>query len=342
MQCCLDKQIGRNIHVYVDDIVVMSKKRGGLIADLTETSANLRGYKMKLNPTKCIFGVPAGKLLGFIVSQRGIEVNPEKIKAIQNIEKPTCLKDIQRLTGSAAAVSRFISRLGDKALPLYKLLKKSDNFVWTEEAEAALAQLKYTLMHAPILAAPKEREPLLLYLSATNFVISAVIVVERLEEGKQWPDQRAVYFISEVFSDSKQRYPHYQKLAYGVFFAARKLRHYFDGHAVTVVSKAPLRDIINNADATGRVAKWGIELAAFDIQYKPKTAIKSQVLADFIADWTEAMVSIPLPDSQYWIMHFDGSKMKEGSGAGVVLKSPKGDKLSYVRRIHFNATNNIA
>ena len=137
---------------------------------------------MKLNPAKCLFGVPAGKLLGFIVSQRGIEVNPEKIKAIQNIERPACLKDIQRLTGSAVAISRFISRLGDKALPLYKLLKKSDNFVWTEEADAALAQLKCTLTHAPILAAPREREPLLLYLSATNFVISAVIVVERLEE----------------------------------------------------------------------------------------------------------------------------------------------------------------
>ena len=76
----------------------------------------------------------------------------------------------------------------------------------------------------------------------------------------------------------------------------------------------------------------GIELAAFDIQYKPRTAIKSQVMADFVADWTEAMESTPLPDSQYWIMHFDGSKMKEGSGAGVVLKSPKGDKLSYVLR----------
>ena len=81
-----------------------------------------------------------------------------------------------------------------------------------------------------------------------------------------------------------------------------------------MVSKAPLKDVINNADATGRVAKWGIELAAFDIQYKPRTAIKSQVLADFVADWTEAMESTPLPDSQYWIMHFNGSKMKKGSG----------------------------
>ena len=258
MQRCLDKQIGRNVHVYVDDIAVMSKKRGDLIADLTETFANLRKYNMKLNPTKCVFGVPAGKLLGFIVSERGIEVNPEKITAIQNIQRPTCLRDIQRLTGSAAAVSRFISRLGDKALPLYKLLKKSDKFVWTEEAESALAKLKDTLTHAPVLAAPREKEPLLLYVAATDLVISAVVVVEHPKDGKDLPGQRPVYYISEVFSESKQRYPHYQKLTYGVFFAARKLRHYFHDHSITVVSKAPLKDIINNADATGRVAKWGI------------------------------------------------------------------------------------
>ena len=89
------------------------------------------------------------------------------------------------------------------------------------------------------------------------------------------PKQRPVYYISEVFSDSKQRYPHYQKLAYGIIFTTRKLRDYFQEHPVTVVSKAPLGDIINNADAIEHVAKRGIELAAFDIQYKPKTTTKS-------------------------------------------------------------------
>ena len=95
----------------------MSRKRGDLIVDLHETFDNLRKYNMKLNPGKCFFAVPAGKLLGFIVSERGLEVNPEKIRAIMDIKKPTCLKDVQRLTGSAAAVSRFISRLGDKVYP---------------------------------------------------------------------------------------------------------------------------------------------------------------------------------------------------------------------------------
>ena len=121
-----------------------------------------------------------------------------------------------------------------------------------------MAQNKYTFWFGDDASSLAPYWQGLLYLSATNFVITAVIVVERLEEGKQWPDQRPVYFISEVFSDSKQRYPHYQKLTYGVFLASRKLRHYFQDHTITMVSKAPLREIINNADATGP-RRWGRE-----------------------------------------------------------------------------------
>jgi hypothetical protein len=129
MQKCLADQIGRNIHAYVDDIAIMSKKQDGLIADLQETFNNLRKYNMMLNPTKCVFGVLAGQLLGFIVSHRGIEVNPEKIKAILDISRTNDLKDVHRLIGCVAAVSKFISCLGEKALPLYKMMKKSDKFV---------------------------------------------------------------------------------------------------------------------------------------------------------------------------------------------------------------------
>jgi dsDNA-binding SOS-regulon protein len=230
---------------------------------------------MMLNPTKCVFGVPAGQLLGFIVSHRGIEVNQEKIKAILDISWPKDLKDVQRLIGCVVAVSRFISRLGEKALPLYKLMKKSDEFVWTNEADTTLKDLKRVLSTAPVLAAPEDQEPMLLFMAATNRVVSIVIVVERKEEAYEYDVQRPVYYVSEVLTESKYRYPHYQKLAYGVFLASRKLRHYFYDHKITVVSKAPLKDIINNSDATGRVVKWGIELASFDIDYKPRTAIKS-------------------------------------------------------------------
>ena len=314
MQCCLHDQIGRNVHAYVDDIAVMSKKSNDLISDLKETFDNLRKYNMMLNPKKCVFGVPAGKLLGFIVSQRGIEVNPEKIKAILNINRPTCLKDIQRLTGCVAAVSRFVSRLGEKALPLYKLLKKADKFTWADEADAALKQLKEILSSAPILAAPEPGEPLLIYMAATNRVISIVVVVERKEPGYEHGVQRPVYYVSEVLTESKQRYPHYQKIAYGVFLASRKLSHYFQEHPIIVVSKTPLSDILNNSDGTGRVAKWGIELAAFEITYKRRDAIKSQALADFVADWTEMPDATPLLEPEYWVMHFTDQRCSTARG----------------------------
>lgn len=109
IQNCLHDQISRNVHAYVDDIVVKSKHKEDLIADLTETFANLRRYNMKLNPEKCVFGVPAGKLLGFIISERGIEANPENIRAIEALKKPTCLRDLQRITGCVQSLSRFIS-----------------------------------------------------------------------------------------------------------------------------------------------------------------------------------------------------------------------------------------
>ena len=118
MQECLASQIGRNIHVYIDDVVVKSARQGDLLADLAETFANLRKYKIKLNPGKCTFGVPAGQLLGYVVSKRGIEANPTKIDTIARLGKPECLRDVQKLAGRVAALSRFIPRLGEKAMPL--------------------------------------------------------------------------------------------------------------------------------------------------------------------------------------------------------------------------------
>ena len=139
---------------------------------------------MKLNPKKCTFGVPVGKLLGFLVSSRGIEAKPTNIRAIDSMRLPGCLKDIQKFTGCLASLSRFVSRLGEKALPLYQLMKKSDRFVWTPQADTAFAELKVMLTTAPVLASPLSKEPMLLYIAATNRVVSAVIVVEREENGK--------------------------------------------------------------------------------------------------------------------------------------------------------------
>ena len=149
------------ITVYVDDIVVKMAQACDLIVNLAATFANLRRFNIKLNPEKCVFGVPKGKLLGYIVSEHGIEANPEKIVAISNMGPIRNVKGIQRFTGCLAALRRFISRLGERGMPLYKLLKKTDSFVWTEEAQQALESLKTSLTSAPILVAPKQGEPLL-------------------------------------------------------------------------------------------------------------------------------------------------------------------------------------
>jgi hypothetical protein len=200
------------MHAYVDDVVVKTKQSGMLLDDL-KTFANLRRYRMKLNPEKCTFGVPAGQLLGYIVSQQGIKANPSKIKAIEALELPTQLRDVQKFAGCLASLSQFVSWLGEKAMPLYQLMKKTDHFVWSQRADDAFNDLKRALSTTPILAAPAPLELMLLYIAATLRVISVVIMVERTEEGKELPMQRSVYYLSEVLTLSKQNYPHYPKVA---------------------------------------------------------------------------------------------------------------------------------
>src|ERR1041385_8147379 len=150
------------------------------------------------------------------------------------------------------------------------------------------------LSTAPILAAPIQKEPMMLYIATTNRVISAVMVVERPEKDKAQPVQRPVYYVNEVISTSKQNYHHYQKMCYGVYMATRKLKPYFQAHPVTVVSSAPLAEIIGSRDASGRVAKWAIEIATHGIKYEPRTAVKSQVLVDFLVDWAETQYIPPV------------------------------------------------
>jgi hypothetical protein len=227
----------------------------------------------------------------FIISNRGIEANPVKILAITNMGAPAIIKDVQKLTSCMAALNRFISQLGERELPFFKLLKRQDKFQWTEEAERALQDLKHHLQSAPVLTAPLPGEDLLLYIAATTHVVSSTIVVERSEEGHAFGVSRTVYFISEVLHESKIRYSVVQKLLYAILITSRKLRHYFDEYKITVITNFPLANILHNKDATGRISKWVVELGALSIDFKPRTTI--------MAEWRENQIPTPIDKPEH-------------------------------------------
>jgi hypothetical protein len=264
-------EIGKNVEAYVDDVVIKTTKEDQLIADLNETFTNLREFQWKLNPTKFAFSVPSGLLQGFMVGYRGIEANPAKVDTIRNMAKPFNKKDVMKHTGMMAALGRFISKLSEKGLPFFKLLKKTDKFVWDEEAQKMFEALKESLITPPIMTPPVPGETLLLYISATTNVVSTVLVTEQEEEGQAYPVQRPVYYVSEVQANAKTRYPQPQNLLYALLITSRKLRHYFQA----------------NGDANSHIIKWSVELGEFDIEFCPRQAIESQNLADFVSEWTE-------------------------------------------------------
>jgi hypothetical protein len=170
------------VEVYVDDIIVKTREANSLLGNLAQVFNKLHTTCMKLNPEKCVFGVSVGRLLGFLLSHRGIEANPDKIREIEAMRPPARLKDVQKLTGSLAALSRFISRLAERTLPFFKLIKGSGPFTWTEEVEQAFQEMKQYLTSLPVLVAPEPGEMLFLYLAAMSEVISMVLVVERSKQ----------------------------------------------------------------------------------------------------------------------------------------------------------------
>jgi hypothetical protein len=182
---------------------------------------------MKLNPDKYTFGVPSGILLWSMVSYGCIDPNPKKVSAITKMKPPERLHVMQKLMGCMAALIRFISRLGIRGLPFFKLLKKQDKFKWIQEAQEAFEDLKKYLTTPPSLVAPEPHKNLQLYISTTSNVVSTTIIVEQGESDSNRKVQYPVYFISEVLSDSKTQYFHNMKLAYALLIMSHKLSHYF-------------------------------------------------------------------------------------------------------------------
>ncbi|GMH09059.1 hypothetical protein Nepgr_010899 [Nepenthes gracilis] len=339
-------QISRNMEVYVDDMLIKSKVMDDHTADLEEAFEVLRKHRMKLNPTKCAFGVSSDKFLGFIVSKRGIEANPEKIMAVAEMSPPKTIKEVQRLTGRLTALSRFLSKSAEKYLPFFKVLRgtKANDFQWTEECQTAFQNLKDYLASPPLLTSPLEGDELFLYLAVSDAALSSVLIQQQADV------QRPIYYVSKILSDVESRYIHAEKIVLALVYSARKLRPYFQAHKITVLTDQPLKGILQKLDTSGRLVKWAIELGEFDIEYKPRPSIKGQVLADFLVETSFSTQNNEAEDqkidrtelSNPWTMYVDGSSTQSGSGAGVILRTPEGMEILYSLRLSFPTTNNVA
>ncbi|GJW36402.1 reverse transcriptase domain-containing protein [Tanacetum coccineum] len=337
-------QIGRNLKVYVDDLVIKIRTEDEVVRDIEETFKTLRKINMKLNPKKCTFGVEEGMFLGYQVNTRGIKICPDKVDAVLSLQSPKCLKDVQKLNGKLASLNRFLAKSAEKSLPFFKTLKKctkKSDFLWTEEAEAAFRQMKEHIAKLPMLTTPEEQEELIVYLAASKEVVSAVLMTER--EDRQMP----IYFVSRALRGPEVNYTPMEKVVLALVHASKRLRRYFQAHPIIVITDHPIKNILSNPEVAGRMQKWSIQLGEFGIHYRPRVSVKGQVLSDFIIERPKeegqddsAKEEEPLPAQ--WTLFTDGSSCVDGCGAGVILTDPEGVGFTYALRFQFKATNNEA
>ncbi|GJU48590.1 reverse transcriptase domain-containing protein [Tanacetum coccineum] len=279
-----DSQVRQNIEVYVDDLVIKSHTEAKILRDIVETFHTLRKINMKLNPKECTFGAMEGMFLGFMISLKGIKPCPKKQKLYYNSP--------------------------EKSLPLFKTLKKcikKSDFHWTPKAKQAFKQLKQHLSELPLLVAPKPKEELIVYLSATHGAISAVLMTERSTV------QTPVYFIGRALQGPELNYTPMEKLVLSLVFAAKRLR--------------------------------SVMLGEHNVNYRPKTSVKGQILADFLVekpDESPSDTSVVETLQEPWTLFTNGSSCVDRSGASLILTSPEGTEFTYALRFQFTASNNEA
>ncbi|GKC22836.1 reverse transcriptase domain-containing protein [Tanacetum coccineum] len=271
-------------------------------------------------------------------------VCPDKVEAVLSLPSLKCLKDVQRLNGKLASLNRFLSKSAERSLPFFKTLKrytKKSDFQWTTETEMAFHQMKKSIAELPIMAAPQEKEELIIYLAASKEAISVVLMTER--DGKQIP----IYSISRALRGPKINYTPMEKLVLALVSASKLLKRYFEAHTVIVIIDQPIKQMLLNLEVTGRLLKWSFELEEHDNQYRPRTSVKWQILANFIVERPEDNLedtlmedAEELPDP--WTLFTDGSSCADGSGAGLILTNPEGMEFTYALRFKFDATNNKA
>ncbi|KAM1420920.1 hypothetical protein ACFX2I_003233 [Malus domestica] len=209
------KHIGKSMEVCVDDMLVKSKHADQHITNLSETFTILKRYRMRLNPNKCAFDIGSGKFLGLMISQRGIEANPEKIKAILDMKEPVTSKDIQSLTGKVTTLTRFIFEAIDRCASFFKAFKGSKKYItWTDECAKAFKNLKDYMSKASLLSKPEVGDTLIIYLSVSASAVSSVLI------RKDGNVKRPVYYASKALQNTETQYSNIEKLALALVMSA--------------------------------------------------------------------------------------------------------------------------
>nr|GEV21106.1 reverse transcriptase domain-containing protein [Tanacetum cinerariifolium] len=288
-------QLGRNLEAYVDDMVIKSQTKKDMIMDMMEMFDNLKNINMKMNPKKCSFGVKEGKFRRYMVTSEGIRAIPKKKKEVADMQSPKKLMEMQSLSGKLAALNYFLSRSTERAMPFFNTLKNitkenKDDFCWTEAAEQAFQELEIVIMELPTLTTPNLKETLYVYLAASREAVNEVLKAGR--KGKQTP----IRYVSRTLHEAEKIHP------------VRK---------VSTMSITPISE-------TAALAKYAVDLGAYNIAYMLRNTIKGQVLADFLNE-----VSV-------------GTGNVEGAGAGLVLIDPTGTEYTYAIRLNFASTNDEA
>ena len=346
-----EPQLDRSIEVYINDTVVKSNVMSEHVEDRTNIFEILREHNLRLNASKCSFGVGSRKCLGYMVTYRGIEVNSDQIKAINNLQSPRNPKEVQKLTGMMAALNLFISKSTDRCRPFFLLLRKWKKFEWTDECVVAFQQLKKYLSCPPIMSSPVVDEVLFAYIAVAFYAISFVLI--QVDNGIQRP----VYYVSKSLNEAEVCYLPLKKAILVVVHATRKLPHYFQAHTVVVLTQLPLKSILRSVDYTSRVAKWDTILGDFDIKYMPCTSINGQVLTNLVAEFAECLKEMNVEKhgmdeksigvisaqcSMPWEVYMDRTANQRGLGVVLVLVSPEKITIEKSLRLGFSATNNEA
>ncbi|RDY14358.1 hypothetical protein CR513_00581, partial [Mucuna pruriens] len=344
----------QELEVYVDDMIAKSKVPEYHVKDLRKLFDRLRKFRLKLNPAKCVFGVSEGKVLGFIVNKQGIQVDPDKVKAIREMPVPETESEIRGFLGRLNYIARFISRLTATCAPIFKLLRKNQEKEWNPDCQKAFEEVKRYLENPPVLVPAIPGKPLILYLTVLEESMGSVLG-QQDETGRK---EQAIYYLSKKFTECEQRYSALERTCCALVWATKRLRQYMLAHTTWLVTKTdPIKYILEKPALTGRIARWQMTLAEFDITFVTQKAIKGRAVADHLAyhplsDYQPLMDEFPdesimnvaeaetPPDE--WRMWFDGASNMLGNGIGAVLASPTDQYFPFSARLDFCCTNNMA